>query len=225
MKLKLLIVFILINSCKDSSIYEIDNAKFKLLKTPVTFIDSKIERLSADKDLIMTEFDLDELRETPDYYAGLIPKYPMITGYFINKFDKSFITQDGGIIYACRCLVINKNGKFILIDSQEKIKEYFAPIQSKEEAISYLSLSTHSYPIYDFKFVKENFEFKKTILNKTYVDSLTDGYKVHLFEKLVFGCEHPYFEVVYELKQDGTFIEKSRKEIFRDPKENGLCID
>jgi len=225
MKTRFVIVLILLSSCRSSPIYEIDNAKFKLLKNPVTLIQAKVERFNDDRDLIKDEFGLDELQEVPGYYAGLIPNYPMISGFFLNKFDKLSIIQDGGLIYAGRCLVINQDGKLILVDSQEKAKEYFAPIQNKEEAISYLSLCTHSYPLYDFSFVTENFKFKRTILNKTYVDSLTNGYLVHLFEKLVFACEHPYFEVVYELNQDGTYKEKGRKEIFRDPKEDGLCVD
>ena len=216
---------IIVTSCNDSSIYETVNSHFKILKNPMTTVNSKIKRLSTNNETIKNEFNFDQLRKVPDYYSGLTPSYPMVTGLYMNKIERPSISLNGGLILTGHCVVIKIHDKYVLIDSPEKAKQYFAPIETKEEAISYLSLVTNSYPIYDFKYVKESFMFKKTIINKTFVDTLSNGYSVHLFEKLIFACEHPYFEVVYDLSLDGTFREISRNEIFRDPTEDGLCID
>jgi hypothetical protein len=142
----------------------------------------------------------------------------MIEGLYYNGPTASCLSRKGSIIQTCRCLIIKIGDEYKLIDSKEKVIQYFIPIQNKQEAISYLSLVTESYPIYDFK-------FKKSILNKTYVDSISEGYIVHLFEQPACGCGHPYSEVTYKLDSAGDYTVLKKEEVFHDPKEDGICVD
>lgn len=46
--------------------------------------------------------------------------------------------------------IIQKDTNFILLETKQEVQEFFAPIESVEEALSYAILVTGDYPRYEF---------------------------------------------------------------------------
>lgn len=221
--ISIFILFSFVNC--SSSVYDLEKENFKVLKNPVTKIEHSPKNLLHDRKKIEKELEPCFLAKPPIYYNGLTPKYPMLVVLFYENKKIEGITRSGGFSKVTKCLLIRDNGKYILIDSKKKVNEYFLPINNKLEALSYLTLVTNSIPIYDFKFIKSDFRINRPILNKTYVDSLSDGYFVHLFEHQVFYCVHPYREITYKVDSLGNYEIIKSEDLFFDPKEDGRCVD
>jgi hypothetical protein len=179
------------------------------------------------KNVNLDKSSYDEIVPVPDYYSGLSPKYPMAmsAAFSESKMKLPGLKYSEGLILVCKNLLILKDSKVIELNTKELVDRYFLPIENSREAISYLSLLTDSYPMYDFSFLNKRFEFSKKILHKTYVDSLSNKYIVHLYKYKRFGCSHPYFENTFEIDKNGVFKLLNQENIFIDPKENGHCVD
>jgi len=219
-----LYAFLLLISCSDSK-YEISNSTYKVLREPVTQVFDKPIQLLDLKSVILDKSRYDEIVHVPDYFSGLSPKYPMAETFSRSKIKFPSLKCSGGLILSCENLLILKDSVVIELNSKELVDRYFLPIENRSEAISYLSLLTDSYPLYNFSFLNRRFEFSKKILHKTYVDSLSNKYIVHLFKYKVFGCSHPYFGNTYEVDKNGVYKLLNQEEIFINPKERGHCVD
>jgi len=73
--------------------------------------------------------------------------------------------------------------KYILVKSDDELKQVFAPIDSEEESISYVSIITGTYPIYDFgyinmKYLVENFEFTNALRKENGFETVTFDYDI-----------------------------------------------
>jgi len=211
-------------SCRDSK-YEISNSTYRVLREPVTQVFDKPIQLLDLKNVHLYKSSYDKINPVPDYFSGLSPKYPMAETFSNLKIKFPSLKCSGGLILSCENLLILKDSVVIELNSKELVDLYFLPIENRSEAISYISLLTDSYPLYDFSFLNKRFEFSKKILNKTYVDSLSNKYIVHLFKYKVFGCSHPYFENTYEVDKNGVYKLLNQEQIFINPKENGHCVD
>jgi len=221
----ILLILLILASCIFTSKYDLKRRNFKVLKKPVTEIKGAPVSLLYDSVRLKKEFGIDDVGNPPKYYNGLLPRYPMAVGYFYNNYKVEGLSSDGGFIRTVKCLIIKVNGKNILLDSRKKLKEYFLPINNRYEALSYLTLISNSFPIYDFKFITVDFRIKKPILNKSFVDSLQDGYIVHLFEHPTFGCLHPYSEITYKIDRVGYYRVLKIEDIFFNTNEDGMCVD
>jgi hypothetical protein len=204
-----ILVCLLLASCKDAK-YEIRNSKFSVLRNPVTLIDEKPIQLIDIKGISFNKDEYDDIKPVPFYFSGLTPKYPMTIGYTIFRTTESFkprhsLKHDGGMALVLVNLLIQKDSKVIEVNSKKMLDSLFMPINDSKEAISYLSVLTDSYPIYDFSFLKRRFEYTKNVIRKSYVDSLSDRYVVHLFKYAKYGCSHPYFEDTYILYKKGNY--------------------
>jgi len=222
-------VCFLFASCKDSK-YEIENSKYRVLRNPVTLITEEPTQLIDIRNIYFDKKKFDWISPVPLYYSGLTPKYPMAIGGIIFRTTGPFkpvyfLKRDGGMITSFLNLLILKDSSVIEVNSKKMLDGLFLPINDRKEAISYLSVLTDSYPIYDFSFLRKRFQFNKNEIRKSYVDSLSDRYVVHLFKYVKFSCVHPYFEDTYVLYKNGRYKLLKREEIFRDPREDGNCKD
>ncbi len=220
-----LVILCLIIILFSGNLFSQSQDKYKVFDKPCTLIKGTPESLLYDSTYLYKEFGFDKLLEVPAYYNGLKPRYKMVLGLYFRNYEKKGIKKAGGLAFNTICLIIKVKNEYVLIDSKQKVKEYFAPIKNQYEALSYIALLTNSSPWYEFTFIEDNFRIIKHDLNKTYVKSLSDGYEVHLFEYIEFGCEHPYLEITYKLDTLGNYEKIREEELFFDPEEDGFCRD
>lgn len=154
---------------------------------PITFITQKPLSIdSAEYKTIMDSLKVGELKSVPDYYGGLNPKFEMAKAYThqiesnncLNRQNLNEINEAGEY---CVDLVIKNNNKYILVKSDNELKQIFVPIDSEEEAISYVSIITGTNPIYDFKHINmkylvENFEFTNALRKENGFETVTFDY-------------------------------------------------
>lgn len=156
-------------------------------KRTVTFITQKPLNIdSAEYKTIIDRLNVGKLESVPDYYGGLNPKFEMARAFThqiksdncLNRQNLNKINEMGEF---CVDLVIKRNNKYIHVKSDNELKQIFAPIDSEEEAISYVSIITGTYPIYDFghinmKYLVENFELTNALRKENGFETVTFDY-------------------------------------------------
>lgn len=156
---------------------------------PKTFITQKPLSIdTAEYKTIIDSLKVGELENVPDYYGGLNPKFEMANAYTRqfesnNCLNRQNLNEINDVGEYCFALVIKRNNKFILVKSDDELKQVFAPIDSEEEAISYVSIITGTYPIYDFgyinmKYLVENFEFTNALRKENGFETVTFDYDI-----------------------------------------------
>lgn len=117
---------------------------------------------------------------------------------------------------------------FKVLNNPSEFRDFFAPIESSQEALSYAAALTGSYPMFRFE-IPKGYKREASIIRSTYVEELpgpVGGYQVHLFDYKNGGCgPHYYYSIDYVITIDGTLREIARQNIWRDPKEDNLCVD
>lgn len=164
---------------------------------PMTFIKQiPLEIKVAEYKTIIEVFKVGEVDKVPSYYGGLSPKFEMALVYThqlgnddcLNKQNLNQINEMGEY---CMNLIIKRNGKYLLVKSDNDLKKIFAPIENEEEAISYVSIITGTHPKYDFgkekiKYIVEDFEMTNAIKRN-------DGFETVTFDYDLFCCPpHKY---------------------------------
>lgn len=121
--------------------------------------------------------------------------------------------------------VILRDGKFQLIKSEDEFREIYAPIESPEEALSY-TLAVRNLSAYYGLQKNPDFVYNADTIEDTYVTPESDGYRLHLYSYEVFGCGPHWTSVVeIQVSREGIIREISRTPVFRDPDEDGMCVD
>lgn len=165
---------------------------------PVTFITEKpINIDSAEYKTIIDSFKVQTVRRVPDYFGGLNSKFEMAEVSSHNLEDNDCLNRHNlneinEMCEFCVDLVVKKNGKYILVKSDNELKKLFAPIDNEEEAISYVSIITGTYPMYDFEQIKD-MKFLVSHFNKTYASRQKTGFETVTFDYDIFCCPpHKY---------------------------------
>jgi hypothetical protein len=87
----------------------------------------------------------------------------------------------------------------------------FAPVETKEEALSFAVALTGSFPKYDASVPEGYFPVAPPIIS-TYMEETNGGFKIHLFDYDICGCgSHPYYAVDYYVTRAGNVTELSRQ--------------
>lgn len=169
--------------------------------------------------------------------GGLDPAYPIaicqidlfagaLTPTIESEMDRGeYIYHLGGLSRSYIRYVIFQDGEFRLLKTVDDFRAVYAPIESPEEALSYVLSVTRLSAYYGLEY-NPAFEYEVNEIEDTYVTSESDGYRLHLFYDQVFGCG-PHWTSVIEthLSVDGTIQEISQTPIFRDPNLDELCVD
>ena len=135
-------------------------------------------------------------------------------------------------IYSEGCLrpqylnyVIWENGSFRVLANQSELSAAYAPILTKDEALSYALAATGLAAYFDLQ-VPDTYRFFTKRLEDSHVEVTPDGYIVHLYHYQLCGCgPHTTTAVEILVHQDGRLKELSRTSVFEDPEQDGLCID
>ncbi|HNB37335.1 MAG TPA: hypothetical protein PK414_14005 [Anaerolineales bacterium] len=187
---------------------------------------------------IFTNLGCDKIDAPSPLLGGLEPAYP-IAYCIINFTPPDGVTTEieteiknglyffasGGLFPQYYRYVIYRDGEFVIIKSEEDFKNVYAPIESPNEALSYVLAVKRAGAYFNIEKV-QGYEYEVDALEDTHVVEDGDGYRINLYEYQVFGCgPHWTYLVIVHLSADGTIQEISHDPVFRDPNEDGLCVD
>ena len=185
----------------------------------------------------LTALGCDEIQAPPSLLGGLDPSYPIAIcaiGYMPGERSEElqaeidsgqFLYYTGGLFGDYVRYVIHQNGEFVLLKTEEEFRRVFAPIESPEEALSYVLAIRNFSASYGSQY-DPAYEYEVDTIEDTYVTADSDGYLVHLFHDQVFGCgPHWISEVDVHVSVEGKVEEVASKPIFRDPNLDEVCID
>ena len=171
------------------------------------------------------KFNVISLWEAPDYLGGLNPTYPIAIANMDCRVARDTDWMSGGLICAMSKIVIKKRNEYTLITNRAELKNTYAPITSKQEALSYAILYTRFFAVFDINFFKSSYDYLGETPGISYVKQLNDGYLVHLFSYKQFGCEHPYYSTLVKVTKSGEVQILQQTASFEDPQQYSLCID
>ena len=167
------------------------------------------------------------ISNTSEALGNLSPKLPMIE-CLVESEDYDFNSSEGIIREGCmmpvhRRYIIKQDQEFKLIRTKEEFLSMFAPVENKEEALSFAVALTSSIPKYDASAPEGYFPVASPI-KSTYMEEIDGGFEVHLFDYELCGCgSHPYYAIDYSVTKDGNVTELSRQKVY-DSNSN-ICVD
>lgn len=172
----------------------------------------------------------EQIRPVGDALGGLQPAYPMRACLALRTGDQplaegDFIYRDGCLMAEYVRYVILQDGQLRVLKSLADLQQVYAPIESEEEALSYALAASGLGVRYGIT-AQRNLRYFVDQLEDTHVETLPQGYRVHLFDYKLCGCgPHPTYAVQVLVTSDGQVQELSREKIYEDPAEDKLCVD
>ena len=220
-------LFILLAACSNRTPQFINHAAPTLTASSGAFNDA--ETLAA--------FGCDEIQAPSSLVGGLDPSYPIalcVIRYIPGEGSEQlraeiesgqFLYYTGGLLGNYVRYLIHQNGEFVLLKTEEDFRQVFAPIESPEEALSYVLAVRNLMAYYGLKY-DPAYEYEVDVVEDTSVTPEPGGYLVHLFYDQVFGCgPHWTSEVDMRVSVEGNVEEAASQPIFRDPSLDELCVD
>ena len=126
--------------------------------------------------------------------------------------------------FSVRYLAVDQD-QIVLVDDVEDLQRLFAPIDSADEALSYVVAATGLIPLFDLEAHPEYTRYSKP-LAESHVVFDGEKYLVTLFDTFLCGCgPHIVESVEVSVLADGTLQKGEPVNAFSDPETEGLCID
>ena len=190
---------------------------------------------TCTSDSALAALGCDGIQVPPSLIGGLNPAYPLALCQLVPEqapaeiqaeIDKGlYFFYTGGLFGSYVRYVVFQDGKFRLLKSEEEFRALYAPIETVEEALSYVLAVTNLSAYYGLAY-DPVYKYEVRTIEDTRVTLDSDGYRLHLFHDSVFGCgPHWVTEVEMHVSPEGVIQELSRTPIFRDPKQDDLCVD
>ena len=189
------------------------------------------------EDGTIAAFGCDEIQAPPSLIGGLKPSYSIAICAIGNNLGEGseelraeiesgqFFYYTGGLFGNYVRYIIQQNGEFVLLKTEEGFRKIFAPIESPDEALSYALAVRDLSAYYGIEYTP-GYEYEVDTIEDTYVTPEAGGYLVHLFHAQVFGCgPHWTSEVDVRVTVEGNVEEVASKPIFRDPNIDEVCVD
>ena len=211
------------------------NRQPKFINHPAPNLTVSFDAFNDDQTL--TALGCDEIQAPSNLLGALDPSYPIAicailympgerSEELLAEIDSGqFLYYTGGLFGSYIRYIIHQNGEFVLLKTEEEFRRLFAPIESPDEALSYVLAIRNLSASYGSQY-NPAYEYEVDTIEDTYVTSDSDGYLVHLFHDQAFGCgPHWISEVDVHVSVEGKVEEVASKPIFRDPNLDDLCID
>lgn len=173
---------------------------------------------------IKKKFGYEQVWKPAEKLGSLLPRLPMAEVASNEKKQRS-IRYKYGYRETWTSMVVKIKGVLVLLDSEEKFRKTFAPIETKEEAMSYVSFLTNTEARYkitvpaDYRVYSDSFPSAYSRKNKK-------GFEVLLHDRKFSGCgPHPFFYKRFQVSTSGviTMIEDVR--MYENPEDDRLCVD
>jgi hypothetical protein len=180
-----------------------------------------------------------DLAEPSALLAGLQPDYPIMACLVkplleeVEPYEKletlqseaSFLYWEGGFLPVFYRYVILVDGAPVLLSTAQDVQDRFAPIDTPEEALAYALALSSAGPRFGLT-SNPDLDYSVAQLEDTHVEVLEDGYAVNLYSYQLFGCgPHWTTEIIYHVTRDGSVETQSSTQVFRNPEQDGLCVD
>jgi hypothetical protein len=167
--------------------------------------------------------------QVPNDLGGLSPKVPIVecNALVENWTDEETagIVREGCLQPIYRKYLIIEDGEYRLIGTKDEFINFFAPVESPEEALAFAVALTNSHANYNIT-IPEDYTTFVSKIRTTYVEKTDAGFNVHLFLSQICGCgNHPYYSVDYTVTQVGWGNITSSEKIFENPAMSNMCID
>lgn len=184
-------------------------------------------------------FGCDELKSPSNLLGGLSPSYSLAECIYYPYRDETGPTQDeldmiengeyisnlGGLLQSYTRYVISIDGRYKLIKTKSEFRSIYIPIENPEEALSYSLVMTDLVARYGITYEPE-YKYKVETLEDTHVETLLDGFVVHLFSEYIFGCgPHWIYAIDIHVGFDGQITQIKSQQIYKNPADDELCVD
>ncbi len=190
----------------------------------VHIVDTPLQIDTAEYKQLTDSFNLTGIGIVGQQLGSLSPKYPIATGKKTGH-DAPALYTYGCMNPTAFCLIVKVDSTYRMANTLNDLKEIYAPIETKEEALSYVLAYSGKEALYEFT-VENNFRTFVNTINTTSVVEANDAYEVNLFDYQLCGCgPHSYLMFIYTLKKTGDIIEKDLIKLYENPIEDGLCVD
>jgi hypothetical protein len=190
----------------------------------------------ADQTLV-ANFGCDEIQAPSNLIGGLEPPYPIaicVIQYTPGEGTEAlaaeiesgqFVFYTGGLLGSYIRYLIYQNGEYLLLKTEEDLRRLFAPIESPDEALSFVLAAKNLSAYYGLQY-DPAYKYEVDTIEDTHVTPDADGYLVHLFHDQRFGCgPHWISEIDAYVSVSGNIEERSSRQSFRNPDLDELCID
>lgn len=190
----------------------------------------------CDKESNLYNLGCDQIKPASDLLGGFDPPLPIAVCLYLplehgeqgNLYDLpegEYFYNAGGLYPILQRYIILKDDEFLVVKYLGDLQNFFAPIESKNEALSFTLAAKRIFAAYDQK-VNKDYEYYVDTLEDSFVEEIDGGYLVHAFAYNFYGCGYHYTYAI-EINVDllGNMDEINRSEIFKDPDEDDLCRD
>ena len=187
-------------------------------------------RSACPEDSPLGKLGCDYISSPGDYLGGLDPNYPIALCWAsgpqaLAAEGVEYIYRDGCLMPQLARYVIERDGQFELLETQQNLKQAYAPIISETEALSYAIASTGLSAYFGFE-APRGFRYFVDKLEDSHVVATSQGYLVYLYDYQLCGCgPHTTSYVELEVLASGEIKETGRIPVFEDPEQDGLCVD
>jgi hypothetical protein len=185
----------------------------------------------------LSALDCDNIFGPPSLFGGLDPAYPIaiceIDAIYGNSSEETkaeidageYFYYEGGLSGKYIRFVIFRNGEFLLLKSEKEFRDVYAPIESPDEALSYVLAVTNLSAAYGIVLDPAS-EYEIDTIEDTFVTAASDGFDLLLYSYAAYGCgPHWTSAVMVHVSGDGIIQELSRTNVFRDPNLDDVCFD
>ncbi|PJJ80415.1 hypothetical protein [Mucilaginibacter auburnensis] len=213
----ILFALILVNACQFS--------EDKVNYLPTKHIDTNVYNK------LYKQFNVGHIFKAHNYLGNLKPNYPVaFTSQLLFDPKGKPVSRDtdwvqGGFFPSARKVIVKTDTGYVMLNNRQEVKKFYAPISSQEEALAYATLYNLAFAAFEDFFNAKSFRYVGEKPKASYAKEKNGAYEVHLFSYKAFGCDHPYFSEIYEVRQDGSVRLVSRQRSFTNPKDDGLCVD
>lgn len=186
----------------------------------------------CEADSLLAALGCDRIGKPPDLLGGLEPSHPIALCLIDPGRHGIRRAQMTDYFYWIGCdepmavrYVIWRDDQFHLIKTEDELRAIFAPIVTANEALAYaISVKGRHSAYYGLEYRPKEYEYLVDEIEDTHVDTLTNGYLVHLFWYELCGCgHHKTYAVDFHITNQGHIGEVKSEPSHRDLAHK--CID
>jgi hypothetical protein len=167
----------------------------------------------------------------PAYPLLLCEIHPVLHGDGLQQIMKAleasgdYFYRGGGLWPVFTRYVIRSGDDLTLLSNAAAMQAAYAPIETPAEALSYAIAVTGLEAEYGLQ-RESGMVYAVDTLEDTHVTESEQGYTVLLYHYQVFGCG-PHWTSAAEVlvARDGSWSQVRTWDVFRDPQQDGLCVD
>ena len=188
-------------------------------------VNSSYDYLDCEKTSFTSEFNCDGSTIIRKEGAYLDPQVPLArcftSSYGANLTEgeqETYFYCSGGLRYGCTSYIHWNGSTFVQIKNTTDFSGLITPITSEQEALYYVLLSKNVVFGVDRKILGN--------LNSK-AEKRDGGFLVTTYYYNPFGCYDSldYYEIRYQVSQDGEIIEKDRKVVYTEALGYSICVD